>query len=667
MNGSFVRLFFTPVIWLSDRLSFPCKYSLIGIVFLTSLAALSVPLWWRMYNDIQLTQIKRHGLEMFVFQTNILVGLVTARSNSMDNLTYRLPTKLATSVRTLATQKIQPLETGLKQIQELEAENMPLPSRFAAYTGIINTLLGIIRDEARIHRLNADSELDAVFDMLTNRLPLVLETLGKQQDALALHSDEMISYSLSAQVVLAESIIALNVGIEQLATLNLDTTELINQFKHLSSNIATQQEIVDNVLSDNNYIGELRKSSKNNRTLVQTLLSNTVYITDSYLLTRINLLNREQWMVAALLSGAIFIIFYIFAGIYLSILRSLKTLSKGTDAFCSGNLDARVTLETKDELVLVARNFNTVATEVKCLLEVIYEQNESRERELENQVHARTAELLEAKQQAESALARQQEMQHELVQTEKLAALGGLVAGIAHEINTPIGIALSAATHLEAETHKTNHIYAAGELSEEALMDYFTTTNQASYLVTTNIQRAANLIQSFKRVAVDQTSDERRIFNLATYIDEVLLSLHPFLKNTHINIRIHCPPDLILDSLPGAISQILTNLIMNAVFHAFDLNQPGYIDIKIQHTHEIIDIMFSDNGKGIPSQLHTKVFEPFFTTRRNTGGSGLGLHIVHTIVTQVLKGSIKLTSIPNQGTVFNISIPHTISSNTLKI
>lgn len=269
--------------------------------------------------------------------------------------------------------------------------------------------------------------------------------------------------------------------------------------------------------------------------------------------------------------------------------------------------------------------------------------------------------VMAAKQQAEIALAQQQQMQDELVQVEKLAALGGLVAGVAHEVNTPIGVTLSAATHLDAETQKTDHAYQAGELSEEGLSDYFATARQATQLMTLNSQRAADLIQSFKQVAVDQTGGERRSFNVANYIDEVLLSLRPHLKKSHITIRVDCSPALTMDSLPGAFSQVLTNLIMNSLLHAFEPEQTGEIDITIVAEGAQIGVTFRDDGKGIPPELHTRVFEPFFTTRRSSGGSGLGLHIVHNIVTQALKGTLALDSNPGEGTIFTLHLPRNLA------
>jgi signal transduction histidine kinase len=263
---------------------------------------------------------------------------------------------------------------------------------------------------------------------------------------------------------------------------------------------------------------------------------------------------------------------------------------------------------------------------------------------------------------AEGALKRQQEMQDELVQAEKMAALGGLVAGVAHEINTPIGVTLSSATHLEAETRKTDALYKAGELTEDGLNDYFATAAQATLLMAINSHRASDLIQSFKQVAVDQTGGERRQFDLASYIDEVLLSLQPWLKKGNVEVAVACPPGLLVDGFPGALSQVLSNLLMNSLNHAFDPGQGGHVYIEVRPPEAAgkwIELAYRDDGKGISPELHDKVFEPFFTTRRGKGGSGLGLNIVFNIVQKTLKGTLVLERTSAAGAHFTLRFPRT--------
>jgi PAS domain S-box-containing protein len=271
------------------------------------------------------------------------------------------------------------------------------------------------------------------------------------------------------------------------------------------------------------------------------------------------------------------------------------------------------------------------------------------------------SELLKAKQNAEETLQLQRMLQNELVQAEKLAALGGLVAGVAHEVNTPVGITLSAATHLSSETKKIGALYQAGELTEEELTEYFATAQQASQIMTINSRRAADLIHSFKQITADQAGGEMRNFDLAEYLHEILLSVGPKLRKHNVAVRTDCPAGILLRGLPGALVQVLTNLIMNSLVHGYNEDQPGQIDISARDTGGNIELIYHDDGKGIPLEFHHKIFDPFFTTARGKGGTGLGLHIVYNIVTQILQGGIKMKSEPGQGTTFILRFPCTLA------
>lgn len=281
------------------------------------------------------------------------------------------------------------------------------------------------------------------------------------------------------------------------------------------------------------------------------------------------------------------------------------------------------------------------------------------ETELEEQNKRLDLEISERK----AALVALEKAQQSLVQTEKMAALGGLVAGIAHEINTPVGVILMSATHLGAETQRFSQRYEDGEMSGTDLENFFGITKQAAQLMTINSQRAADLIQSFKQVAVDQTSGEKRVFNLKHYIDEILLSLHPQLKKTQLHVEVDCPEDLQLNSHAGALSQVLTNLIFNSICHAYLPPQSGTLRIHVNLLpNDFIELIYSDDGCGIPDELQAQVFDPFFTTQRGQGGSGLGLHIVYNIIHQTLKGELKMHSVLNEGTTFTLCFPR-ISTN----
>jgi signal transduction histidine kinase len=260
----------------------------------------------------------------------------------------------------------------------------------------------------------------------------------------------------------------------------------------------------------------------------------------------------------------------------------------------------------------------------------------------------------------ETAMLRLREAQAQLVQSEKLASLGGLVAGVAHEINTPIGVSVTAASTLDNRTQRMREDYAAGKLTRPELERYSEMAVEASRIILRNLQRAADLIHSFKQVAVDQSSGERRRFELRAYIDEVLLSLAPRLKKTPHRIEIDCDEKLSVDTLPGALAQILTNLVSNSLLHAFADDRAGVMRIESRIEGRDVHLRFSDDGVGIPPENLPRIFDPFFTTRRGLGGSGLGLHIVYNLVTQMLRGTIRVDSPPGAGTVFDLRFPATL-------
>ncbi len=265
---------------------------------------------------------------------------------------------------------------------------------------------------------------------------------------------------------------------------------------------------------------------------------------------------------------------------------------------------------------------------------------------------------LEEKERAEGAYQQLLETQDTLIRTEKLASLGGLVAGVAHEINTPVGITLTAASHLSLSTQQVVSQFSSGQIKKSDLQDYLLTAEESSALILSNAERAANLIHSFKQVAVDQTSEARRTFDLNEYLHEVITSLRPKLRRTHTQVEIDCPAGLDMDSYPGALSQVVTNLVMNALLHAYDEEQEGTILIKADAlSRQKLRLVVSDDGKGIPKENLERIFEPFFTTKRGNGGSGLGLHIVFNIVFKRLGGNINVDSTVGEGTRFTLTLP----------
>ncbi len=268
------------------------------------------------------------------------------------------------------------------------------------------------------------------------------------------------------------------------------------------------------------------------------------------------------------------------------------------------------------------------------------------------------AELTRAKDAAEQALQDLRDAQRNLVEAEKMAALGQLVAGVAHEINTPVGITVTAASHIADESKAIRALFEKGEMRKSRFLDYLNAMGEAGDLLLSNANRAAELIQGFKQVAVDQTSDERRRYDLAQYAHEVLVSLGPRLRKSPHSLTSDFPPDTIMDSYPGALSQILTNLLLNALTHAFLPDQAGTLRVAARCLPgDQVELIVADTGRGMTPEIREQVFEPFFTTRRGQGGSGLGLHIVYNLVTRTLGGRVTVDSTPEVGTTFTVTIP----------
>jgi hemerythrin-like metal-binding protein len=272
---------------------------------------------------------------------------------------------------------------------------------------------------------------------------------------------------------------------------------------------------------------------------------------------------------------------------------------------------------------------------------------------LEQRVTERTSEL-------EAANALLQDERQWAIETEKMASLGRMVAGFAHEVNTPIGIAVGAVSQVSELAGTFGRMLQQDEIPEELVHENLALLNESSGLAMANLRRAAKLVQSFKRTAVDQSSDAARDYCLGEVIDDVVHSLQPLFKRTDIEFSIDCPRDLKLHGVPGALTQVLTNLCTNAHSHAFaDGTRAGEIAIRVTRHPTDVELRFSDNGVGMDSTSQSKVFEPFFTTRRNRGGSGLGLYIAYNLVTQSLGGRIECFSQPDAGTEFRIRFPRT--------
>ena len=419
-----------------------------------------------------------------------------------------------------------------------------------------------------------------------------------------------------------------------LQRLSARTKALRDGFAKLSEQLASRTELLRNAIDANQAetssaidglsVKMRQRQQKAQETFDQTLAD----------------ISRKVLSTAVIFLGII-----ITAGVLiaLSIRLPLRQIMAAMQAITSGDLNRGVQgTGESDEIGEMAR-----AVEV-------FRENAIAKRKTEDELRA-------SKERAENALNELNAAQQNLIDAERLAALGGLVAGVAHEVNNPIGISLTVASSFARRTEMFEaELRSETGLRRSQLEDFVRTSQDAAQQLVGNLQRAGELIQSFKQVAVDRSHAEQRIFNLSEATDQIIASLRPALKKASITLSVEVPESLVIDGYPGAYGQILTNLFLNAANHAFPDRRSGAIAISAKpRGSDDVEIIFSDNGVGMTPDVQRQAFDPFFTTRRNEGGTGLGLHIVYNLVTQQLGGRMMLDSRLGQGTTFRIIIPRT--------
>jgi signal transduction histidine kinase len=419
-----------------------------------------------------------------------------------------------------------------------------------------------------------------------------------------------------------------------LSRLKARTAELREGFAKLTAQLTSRTELLRNTIdaSQAEAIGAIddlsvkmrRREQRAQETFDRTLAD----------------ISRRVLSIAVIFLGII-----ITAGVLiaLSIRLPLQQIMAAMRAIASGDYDRQVQGTTaKDEVGAMAR-----AVEV-------FRENAIAKRETEDELRA-------SKEKAEGALLELNTAQQNLIDAERLAALGGLVAGVAHEVNNPIGISLTVASSFSRRAEMFEaELRSDSPLRRSQLEEFVKTSRDAASQLVANLHRAGELIQSFKQVAVDRSHAERRQFSLSEATDQIIASLKPVLKRSPITLSVDVPEGLIIDGYPGSYGQILTNLFLNAANHAFAGGRAGAITISARpRGADDVEIIFADDGAGMTPDVQRQAFDPFFTTRRNEGGTGLGLHIVYNLVTQQLGGRMMLDSRLGQGTTFRIIIPRT--------
>jgi len=331
-----------------------------------------------------------------------------------------------------------------------------------------------------------------------------------------------------------------------------------------------------------------------------------------------------------------------------SITGPLRDLMRATRGIVAGSYQKQVQgTDARDEIGDMARSVE------------VFRENAIAKRQAEE-------ELRTAKESAEAALAELRETQQSLIEAEKLAALGGLVAGVAHEVNNPVGISLTVASSFARRCQIFADEIKDGAIRKSKLDEFIALNLDAAQQLVANLQRAGDLIQSFKQVAVDRSHEDRRTFDLLEATEQIVSSLRPVLRPTAIALTVTGAPGVVMDSYPGSYGQVLTNLFLNAVVHAFpDGGANNRVEISTRSLNDRdVEIAVTDNGKGMTEDVQKRAFDPFFTTRRDQGGTGLGLHIIYTLVRQRLGGTLSFETQPGRGTVFRITIPRVAPRDT---
>jgi len=330
-----------------------------------------------------------------------------------------------------------------------------------------------------------------------------------------------------------------------------------------------------------------------------------------------------------------------------SIILPLKEIMAAMHAVVSEKYDQPIQgTQARDEIGEMARGV------------AVFRENAIAKRKAEDELRA-------SKDRAEKALEDLREAQQNLIAAEKLAALGGLVAGVAHEVNNPIGISLTVASSFARRCDEFAKEVGSGPLRRSRLDEFLEGGRDAANQLVTNLQRAGELVQSFKQVAVDRSHADRRPFDLRESTDQIVASLRPVLKKSQITLSVDVPPGISMDSYPGSYGQVLTNLFLNSVVHAFPDGRGGSVLVEARQVRDDVDIFVSDDGVGMSDEIQRRAFDPFFTTRRGEGGTGLGLHIIFNLVTQQLGGRLAFESRPGWGTRFRITLPRVAPGESL--
>jgi signal transduction histidine kinase len=635
----------------------PIRWRILSIAALNS--AVVVVLVALIWNGVQVLGSAWYDVRQ-VRQSDKILARLESETGHLQNLIHRYINQPSPELfaeishlrdvvlGTLTTRaSTDPMLSG--SVQQLEHVTERSLNGFSELRGVQATIASTYEDEVLTPARDMAGLYSIIEGATAHRDVLMWPSLGKSREAFTAMLVAANAYYLSLASASAEEARRNTETIEKtipvmanladndvqrtaLQRLTARTAALRNGLERLSKQLANRTELLHNAIDASQAdasaaIDELsvkmrQREQKAQETFDQTLAD----------------ISRKVLLIAVILLGII-----IAAGVLIaiSIRLPLQQIMTAMQAITSGDYNRRVQgTSARDEVGEMAR-----AVEV-------FRDNAIAKRETEDELRA-------SKERAETALHELNAAQQNLIDAERLAALGGLVAGVAHEVNNPIGISLTVASSFARRTEMFEaELRSETGLRRSQLDEFVRTSRDAAQQLVGNLQRAGELIQSFKQVAVDRSRAERRQFDLREATDQIIASLRPALKKASISLSVEVPESLLIDGYPGSYGQILTNLFLNAANHAFADGRSGVITISAKPSgNDDVEIIFADNGAGMTPDVQRQAFDPFFTTRRDEGGTGLGLHIVYNLVTQQLGGRMMLDSRPGQGTTFRIIIP----------
>ena len=512
----------------------------------------------------------------------------------------------------------------------------------------VQTTISQIYDDDMLKPAKDMAGLYAIIESsIGSRDALLLPSLGKSREAFTNSLLKANAFYLSLAPDAAEEALTNISTVEQTIPVMIDLAENSLQRSALTALAQRASSFRDGLRSLSEKFTERANLLKTDIDDIQAAMIELVNGLSSQMSLREQ---RAQWSFDRTLTNLyqnvavvaiVFLTLIVIAGVAVarSIILPLRAIMEAMHSVVNERYDTPIEgTQARDEIGEMAR---AVA---------VFRENAIARRKAENELRA-------SKERAEKALEDLREAQQNLIAAEKLAALGGLVAGVAHEVNNPIGISLTVASSFARRCDDFAKEVGLGPLRRSRLEDFLETGRDAANQLVANLQRAGELVQSFKQVAVDRSHADRRQFDLRESTDHIIASLRPVLKKSQLALTVDMPAGIMMDSYPGAYGQVLTNLFLNSVIHAFPNGRIGTITVEARQVRDDIVIFVSDDGIGMSEEVQRRALDPFFTTRRNEGGTGLGLHIIFNLVTQQLGGRLTFESRLGWGTRFRITIP----------